>query len=59
MKRFFSIEDRTTNSALIMDSEDNWHVATLVRGEGEVDETWDEFLTRVNNRLAYMNANGY
>jgi hypothetical protein len=58
MKRntpFFSVEDRSTNSAIIMETETNIHFETLVRGEGEVDETREEFVERVCMRLDYLN----
>lgn len=55
--RYFSVEDRSTNSAIIMESDDNIHFETLVCGEGETDENWEEFTSRVCNRLNYLNTN--
>jgi hypothetical protein len=56
MKRFFSIEDSNTNSAIIMETETNMHFETLIRGEGETDENQEEFLNRVGMRLDYLNT---
>jgi hypothetical protein len=52
---YFSIEDSKTKSSIIMDK-NNEHVETLVQGEGEVDETHEEFLIRVSKRLNYLNS---
>ncbi len=54
-KKFFAIEDRPTLSVIIMD-DDNRHFETLVLREGEVDETWDQFMERVSKRINYLNS---
>jgi hypothetical protein len=55
MRRFFSIKDPNNNEAIILDTETNIHFETLIRGEGETDETRDEFINRVGMRLDYLN----
>lgn len=54
--QFSSILNRNTNSAVIVETDGVIIRETLVRGQGEVDETWDEFIIRVSNRLDYLNG---
>lgn len=53
--KFFLITERSKQSATIMDSTENRHDELLVRGEGETDETWEEFVERAHKRLDYLN----
>jgi hypothetical protein len=54
-QKYFSVEDRDTKSAIIMDG-DNEHCETLYQ-DYESDETWEEFVSRIAYRVGYLNKN--